>query len=381
MDRYTTEIIDAIETPNDEWVAFLDSLENADARQYPFWVKAKKAIGYLGGKLLLIRENGVLVGGAQILLKSYSALGNIGVIIQGPYLVNDSSKLAFFFAREAKRFTRKHRLLYLIVELPYHYDYLSRIFKRKLFHKKPNNLPGGYFYPATWAIDLTKDEDKILAGFSKARRRDIRNGAHLNINYREAELEDAELCHKLFMCNAVKYGGFVPETDLRFIESLLSTPKEYRRMKMLIGEVNGEDVSAQLYLTSGKTFMFYLWGWNGMYEDDKYAVTVDWDFMRWAKKNGFTTYDLVEVDKRVATAVLEGQPIDDKLKQRTLFGASFYKTRFGGTMVESPGILAYYPTVFHKIIFHRFVSWFIGSNFKVWLSKIKRKIVKPKYVR
>ena len=344
MSFYTFEVSDKMDHP--EWVAFFDEMPSFDFRQYPAWALAKRACGY-DSRLLLVRNNGELVGGALVLVKRYAFGFKVGIVSQGPCIKEEIPELVDYFAHTLTSFCKQSRLLYLNMELPYSKSAWLSQFKKNGFVPKPKELPGGFFFNATWMLDLTPELGIIFSGFSAARRRYVRKSALLPITFREGGLGDVDSCYNLFLHTANKRSGFFVEPNKSFYHVLLSEPEPKRQVLLLIGEVEGKMVSASFCLLSGDVFMHYVWGWTGDYADQHYSDAVYWYMIQLAKEKGFRFFDFVQVDDAVASAVLSGSPIDASVRGRSFFGPTFYKMSFGGSLVHSPGILCYFPSKVH----------------------------------
>ena len=365
MSAYSLEITNDIGNP--EWGTLLKEVTNCHFRQYPEWALAKKAIGY-DSRLLLVRQNNVLAGGALVLIRKYAYWCRIGIVSQGPCLKDENAELVAFFSRKLTEFCSQFGLLYLIVELPYSKSGWLNLFLKNGFAIKAQGLPGGFLYDTTLMINLDREVDEIFSGFSSARRRYVRKSSTLPVVLREGELEDLDACCKLFSYTSNKRSGYLVEPYKSFYQVLLGVPKQDRKVLLLIGEVEGEMVSASFCLLSGDVFMHYIWGWSGRYADQHYTDAVYWQMIQLAKEKGFRFFDFVQVDDAVASAVLSGSPLDNSVRSRSFFGPTFYKMSFGGQKVQTPGILCYFPSMLYRVLFGRMVPAFLKSQF---LRKMK----------
>ncbi len=352
MNVYSSEISNDVDSI--EWITFLKHISGAHFRQFPAWAKAKVSSGY-DARLLLVRCGDELMGGAMVLIKRFTYGCRIGIVSQGPCLKDDSPQLIEFFIAILQRFCRQSNFLYLLFELPYSKPQWLNSFVMRGFMDKPSQLPGGFFYKSTWMIDLTRDEQQIFSEFSAARRRYVRKSASVPVTFREGNIDDIEVCYKLFLHTANNRNGFLAEPHKSFYRELLSVPSQSRQVLLLIGEVEEQVVSASFCLLSAEVFMHYIWGWSGDYADQHYSDAVYWYMIRLAKNRGFHYFDFVQVDDRVASAIVAGIPVDDAMRSRSFFGPTFYKMSFGGEVVQSPGILCYYPSALHRWFFNKLV--------------------------
>lgn len=365
MSAYSLEITHDVGNP--EWLAFVNGVANGNIRQDPAWARAKMATGY-GGQLLLVRHGEKLVGGALLLIKNYAFGFKIGIVSQGPCLMDEEPDLVHFLSQSLKAFCRQSSLLYIIVELPYFKGAWLPQFNQNGFVPMPKGLPGGFFFNTTWMLDLTPELGIIFLGFSAARRRYVRKSAQQPIVFRQGEAEDLDACYDLFLHTANRRNGFFVEPHKAFYHELLKVPQANRQVLLLIGEVDGKMVSASFCLLSGDVFMHYIWGWTGDYADQHYSDAVYWHMIQLAKEKGFRFFDFVQVDDAVASAVSSGSPLDHSVRSRSFFGPTFYKMSFGGQKVSTPGILCYFPSMLYLVLFGRMVPAFLKSQF---LRKMK----------
>lgn len=370
---YSCEIVTDTDCP--EWMAFVSGLPHCDIRQQPVWAKAKKAYGD-DARLLMVRHQGIVVGGALVLVRRYALGLKVGIVSQGPCLSGDAPNLVRYLASALKLFCHQSGLLYLIVELPYFKTGWLNLFQENGFVIKPAELPGGLFYHTTSMLDLSYELDQVLSFFSASRRRYVCKSTQLPVSFREGELDDLDACFDLFLHTANKRNGFFVEPSKSFFRELLGVPKPHRQVLLLIGEVEGQMVSASFCLLSGEVFMHYIWGWTGEYADQHYSDAVYWHLIQLAKGKGFRYFDFVQVDNTVASAISSGKPIDSSLRRRSFFGPTYYKMSFGGQLVHSPGILCCYPSTFHHWMFQCFFAKLVINPLFRYIIKLSGKFVK-----
>jgi lipid II:glycine glycyltransferase (peptidoglycan interpeptide bridge formation enzyme) len=150
-------------------------------------------------------------------------------------------------------------------------------------------------------------------------------------------------------------------------------------IRLFIAEVQGEAVAAHLVIPFGKTLISKLAGWSGRHGNYKPNEVLEWEVIKWAKTQGFHTYDFEGIERKAAETILNGEFLPTSLAQTP---ASF-KMGFGGQVVlfpeaydyvPSPVLRGAYNTVFQKVRKWSVMKQVVGSfrtrvaSFLLWLG-------------
>jgi len=225
---------------------------------------------------------------------------------------------------------------------------ISPIWKRneennKLFRKLGFKQGPIQAHPeASWKLDITPSEDKLLAKMRKTTRYLIRQAQKNNdIKVSQSQkIEDIKVFDKLYQ-EVVKTQHFVP-FSLDYLKNEFSAFNSDNQISLFFGRYRGEIIASALVI---------FWSGIGFYHhaalDPKYhkipmAYLLQWEAIKEAKKRGCILYDFWGY-------------VDPKLKHPWA-GPTLFKMGFGGQShfyVETqdlPLSLKYWPTyIFEKL--------------------------------
>ncbi|TCO06838.1 lipid II:glycine glycyltransferase FemX [Natronoflexus pectinivorans] len=343
--KISTEICTS--TPSPEWDQFASLMDGASYEQTSLWGDLKHWDGWKATRLIVKRDDEILCG-TQIYTMDIPLFGKVGYISQGPCFSGNQVNGAVILLKEIKKFARKQKLRYLTIDIHYKLPRFIDIIKKNGFRRHPDYIPPNPNIKSTQVIDLRQTEEGILAGFKKNRRKSVKEGLKNPIQLKPGKREDIPLLFALVNKTCERIGVQSSYPDINYLYDLWDKMHPNGWVTMLIGEINGEVVSASLAFTFGNTFRDTIWGWSGEYSSANFSDAITWQLMLWAKENGFEFYDLVQLDDVSAKAILSGQEINQEIKNRVRFGATFYKMRFGGETIFYPGTYTWFSSPFIK---------------------------------
>jgi len=183
----------------------------------------------------------------------------------------------------------------------------------------------------TLIVDISPDEDAILAAMKSKTRYNVRLAARKGVTVREAT--EADLCafHALTAATAERdrFGVHSPA----YYEAAYRLFVPQRRARLLLAEVKGEPVAAvMVFALPPRSWYFY--GASGNEHRAKMPTyLLQWEAMRWAKSLGCTTYDLWGVPDEDLDA------LESEFAERGdgLWPVYRFKRGFGGRLVRSVG--------------------------------------------
>ena len=142
----------------------------------------------------------------------------------------------------------------------------------------------------TMTIDLTQDEEALLAAMHHKTRYNIRLAGRKGVAIREGDLGDLDLLYDMYRETAQRDGFIIRPLEYygdawgSFVQAGLGQP--------LIADVEGQPVAALILFHFGKT-AYYFYGMSRNAHRDKMPNhLLQWEAMRWAKRRGCATYDL-----------------------------------------------------------------------------------------
>lgn len=183
-------------------------------------------------------------------------------------------------------------------------------------------------FPNTVLVDLTSDEDDLLAAMKSKTRYNVRLAARRGVTVRLGSVDDLPLFYQLYNETSQRDGFLIrPYTYYRdawgrFLET--------GRAQLFLAEHEGDILAGLILFIFGKT----AWYMYGASSDQKRELMpnhlLQWEAMRWARVQGCTTYDMWG-----APDVLD--------ESDPLWGVHRFKAGFGGQFTRRIG--AYdYPT-------------------------------------
>ncbi|MDY6877833.1 MAG: peptidoglycan bridge formation glycyltransferase FemA/FemB family protein [Chloroflexota bacterium] len=318
-----------ISIASDAWDRFVAGYPDAHVLQTSPWGALKRQFGWADERVGL-SQGGELISGAQVLYRRLPAgLGCLAYIPKGP-LVDwaDEEQVAALLAA-LDRAARSRGAILLMVEPdlpdePLHRERLCALG----FRPAPFNA----IQPRrTLVVDISSDEDTILAAIKSKTRYNIRLAGRKGVTVREATEADLPAFHALTSATAARdrFGVHTPayyEAAYR-----LFVPRGWARL--FLAEVDGEPVAAVMVFALPPR-AWYLYGASGNVHREKMPTyLLQWDAMRWARSLGCTTYDLYGVPD-------EGEAkLEAEFTQRRdgLWGVYRFKRGFGGQLVRSVG--------------------------------------------
>jgi len=207
----------------------------------------------------------------------------------------------------------------------------------------------------TFWLDLTKDENGIMAAMGEKTRYNIRLGTKHKVVVKEGKTEaDVEIFIK-----------FLGETERR--QGFYSHYPEYYRLlwktlgrnfcRILTGYINTIPL-ASIMLFKFKDILYYPYGGSSLEQREKMAnYVVHWEAIKLGKKLGCTVYDMWGAYKE------QPKPVDP------WFGIWRFKKGFGGKLVS-------YPDSLDLVIDKRLYNYYLLADKIRWkLLGAKRKIL------
>ncbi|HVO71017.1 MAG TPA: peptidoglycan bridge formation glycyltransferase FemA/FemB family protein [Aggregatilineaceae bacterium] len=179
----------------------------------------------------------------------------------------------------------------------------------------------------TITLDLTQDEDALLARMSQGTRRKVRLGPKKGVTARVATTDaDFQTLYNLYRITGERQGFLIRPPDYyreawaRFIEAGLAVA--------FLAEWDGRPLAGLVLFHFGPK-AWYFYGMSSNVERERMPTyLLQWEAMRWAKAHGYPTYDFW------------GAP-DSFTEDDPMWGVYRFKEGFGGTVVRHIGAWDY----------------------------------------
>lgn len=308
-------------TPQD-WDAFVDAHPRGHVLQLSQWGALKGAFGWGVERVALADGSGKIAAGAQILLRALPMrLGTMAYIPFGPLVTDEALYPALWQA--IRRAVKKHRAAFLKVEpgfapLP--------DFSRWGFRPSPQTVQP----PNTVLIDITGDEDAILARMNQSTRRKVRAAEKNNLRVYEAAPGDVRKFTDMMHVTGDRkdFGVHDPEYYHKAYE--LFAP---HHAALFLVEHEGDSLAGVFAFAAGKTALYLYGASSNVKRNLNGSYAAHWAAIQWARARGCTVYDLWGIPDEPED-VLEAQ-----FQERSdgLWGVYGAKRGWGGQVARTIG--------------------------------------------
>lgn len=322
-----------------QWNAQIEHLSGAHALQTSAWGQVKARYGWVPHHFLW-RGNSGEVKAAALILEREIKLGRLSLpwrvmyIPRGPLLDWSDHGLANQVLEDLQNFSKKKKTIFLKIDpdLPIGFGIPedSDVQAHSLGLETQEDLKkrGWVFsqeqiqFRNTVEIDLTQDEETLLARMKPKTRYNIRLAERRGVTVHTGGLNDIDLLYSMYAHTSVRDNFVIRGKDYyqcvweTFIKDGLANP--------LIAEVDGKAVGAVIiFQFSGRAW--YMYGMSlDEHREKMFNHRLQWEAMLHAKMAGCHTYDMW------------GAP-DDFVESAPLWGVYRFKEGFGGKVVRTLG--------------------------------------------
>lgn len=302
----------AVSPDSPAWEAFLQRHPEAHVLQTGQWAQLKTAFGWKA-QAVLAGESGTLV-----LFRPLPLGFHIAYIPKGPIGPWTPALL-----RALDALARRYRAWFLLVE-PDAWEEETPMPPRGF---RPGGCP---VQPRrTLVIDLTPEEDRILARMKQKTRYNIRLAARKGVRVRP--WEDVSGFYRILRETAQRDGfGIHPESYYRrafelFVPAGMAI--------LLVAEYQGEPLAALMAFARGSRAWYFYGASTGRHRNRMPTYLLQWEAMRWAKARGCRTYDLWGVPDE------DRETLERYFTQRRdgLWSVYRFKRGFGGQLRQAAG--------------------------------------------
>ena len=315
-----------LQPDNPAWDAFLDSTSFSHFYQTSMWAQVRALDGW-DHLIVFITLNDSLVGGFQILTRSKSYLGKIGLVLKGPVIASDDPATINFVIATLKKIARVNKIKALIVQPPNRDKAISNILSQNDFSA---NHVDNEIRDNTVVIDLRKSEDEIFKGIKRIKRQNINTAIRKGVIVREGKKDDLDTFFR-FMTETCKRQQVTPSpSNINFLHRMWDLFSRKDNIKLFMAEYEGDIVSCLVVVPFGDTAYLWKFGWSGKYPKYHPNIIIYWEIFKWAKANGFSFADLDAIGKEIADKVSKGETVTEEMSKTY----SYFKVGFGGDVVN-----------------------------------------------
>lgn len=334
-----------VDTPA-EWGRILGSLPGSHLLQTWEWGAFKQHYGWQPTRLVWRRPDGSAAAAAQILARSGPGRLRVLYCPRGPILDWSHTETQTIVLRDLASLAGRRGVIEIKIDpdLPVGYglpgsdqasdEPLGRTVAERLRETGWRFSPQQVQFRNTFLLDLTFEEDALLARMHQKTRYNVRLAQRRGVVVRPAGVRELDLLYRIYAETSVRDGFVIrPAAYYRqvwgdFASAGLAQP--------FLAEVEGEPV-AGLIVYRFAARAWYLYGMSrDLHRERMPNHLLQWEAIRWARRQGCRSYDFWGAPDRF-------DPADP------MWGVHRFKQGFGARLVRTLGAWDYSarPTLYH----------------------------------
>ncbi len=320
-----------IEDP-ETWDQMLLQLPKTHLLQSWGWGELKTKYGWLAERWLWEDEEGTPIAAAQVLFRSVGRMLTMAYAPRAPLLTWDEGEKVRDVLKDLIEHSAAQGAFFLKIDPEIREETTGdqKIIQTPAF--QPLIASGWRLseeqvqFRNTLVLDLTQDDDSLLAGMKQKTRYNVRLAGRRGVIVREGSPEDFDLLYRMYAETSVR-DGFVIRPQA-YYEDAWGLFMQRGQAAPLIAEVEGEAIAALVVYRFGKT-AYYLYGMSRDAHREKMPTyLLQWEAIRWAKRQGCETYDFWGAPHEIG-------------EEDPMYGVYRFKLGFGARVVRTPGAWDY----------------------------------------
>jgi lipid II:glycine glycyltransferase (peptidoglycan interpeptide bridge formation enzyme) len=316
-----------------QWDQFVNQQPRAHVLQQSAWGELKRAYGWDCERIALANGDQIIAG-AQILFRPLPMrLGTVAYLPMGFYLqeqivgADGGAPLSPALWQSIDARCRRRGCAFLKWEPGIYLEDPAPDFDALGFKPSPQTIQP----PRTIVIDISADDETILARMNQGTRRKFRQSQKNDVRYSEAARAEVEKFTRIMQVTGSRNEFGVHEPAYYQLAYDLFVPSG--DAALILAEHEG-DVLAGIMVFARGDWAWYLYGASSNEKRSLMAsYGVQWAAIQWAKQRGCKYYDLWGVpdeDKAVLEAQFEN-------RSDGLWGVYGFKRGWGGRLIRSAG--------------------------------------------
>lgn len=317
-------------TPSEsQWAEFVAAQPRAHVLQQPAWGTLKAAYGW-GVERVALAEGEQIAAGAQVLFRVLPfRLGTMAYLPMGGFVRNDAVTRDDLWQplwNAVDTCAKRHRAAFLKWEPGIYQKTSAPDFARFGFQPSVQTIQP----PNTILVDISADDDEILARMNQGTRRKIRQSQKNGARYYEGGRADVAKFNAMMQTTGARNAFGVHAPSYYELAYDLFVPQQ---AALILAEHEGDSLAGIMVFAAGNT-AWYLYGASSSKKRNLMAAYgVQWTAIQWAKARGCTVYDLWGIPD-ADEATLEAQ---FETRSDGLWGVYGFKRGWGGEVVRSAG--------------------------------------------
>ncbi len=328
------------------WDAFVANHPTGHLLQTWDWGELKARFGWRAVRLGLV-EGGHILAGAQVLFRPLPPIFSLAYVPKGPLVDWSHRPQVNALLAGLHRLCRSWHSVFLKIEPPIpDDDALRATIGRCGFLDDTQTVQP----PRTILVDLTPNEEVILAAMKQKTRYNIRLAARKGVAVRAGTAGDLPTFHHLLQITGRRDRFGTHSLDYFRAAFELFAPD---RVALLLAEVQGDPIAGLMVFVHGDT-AYYLFGASSNAHRKKMPTyLLQWEAMRWAKTRGCQRYDLwgiPDADEETLEAEFTVRSKDSP----GLWGVYRFKRGFGGRVTRAIGAFDF---VYNRPLYRAYRAW------------------------
>jgi len=297
------------------WTDYIDRFPQAHLLQTPAWGMLKSSFGW--------RARWVQAGdaGAQILFRKLPLGFTLAYIPKGPI-----GEWLPELLPAINQVCKEERAFMLKIEPDAVWDSgLADQFQAHGFSPSAQTIQP----QRTITVDLTHDEDEILARMKQKTRYNIRLADRKGVTVQPWTDLRAFAAMTLETAERDQFGAH----SHAYFQRAYDLFHPSAGCELFVAEVEGEPVAAMMVFARGQRAWYFYGASLSIHREKMPTYLLQWEAMRWAKERGCTSYDLWGIPDA------DEKTLEDQFTSRSdgLWGVYRFKRGFGGQILRSMG--------------------------------------------
>ena len=268
----------------------------ADYSLYQTWAYGSVCYGQWALSHLVLRKDGAVAAIAQVRIVKWPVLGGIAYMRWGPCWKlrnqpSDPEVLRRMAGALRDEYVVRRGLFLRVLPNELEGDTVTHsVFEAEGFHWKP-------LAERTFVIDLTPPLDVLRKRLNPRWRTDLNAAQRKGLTVLDGTGEDLyDMFASIYneMHQRKRFVDFVSVEEHRYIQDRLP---EACKMKIMVGRLGSEPVTAAITSLIGETAHAILWATTVKGRDAKGAYLLQWRVIEWLKAQGCRSYDLCGIDR------------------------------------------------------------------------------------
>jgi lipid II:glycine glycyltransferase (peptidoglycan interpeptide bridge formation enzyme) len=294
-------------TTYDGWNDRLATLQNPPLLQTAEWAKVKGKYGWQPIPVEWLNDVGETIAMASVLKKQVKIKGarlplSILYVPKGPVLDWNNKQLAEQVLADIKKIAKKEKAIFIKIDP----DIITDTFSNQEISVEeisPQIGDSHFSFGEEWqfshdqiqfrntiTIDLTKDEETLLAEMKQKTRYNIRLAGRKGVSVREGNEEDFAMLYRMYAQTSLR-DGFIIRSEKYYLDVWRSFFNQ-RMLTPLIAEYEGQPLAGLMLFHFDRT-AYYVYGMStNEHRNLMPTYLLQWAAMQKAKRLGCKIYDL-----------------------------------------------------------------------------------------